>query len=89
MTAARQWRLVWVLRVVPGTTTINERADRPEAWLNTCREDAVFNRCLCRGPWKGSNAVRGDGLGRAHPFWRRTDDGHYPCVQRARGAVEV
>ncbi len=60
MTAARQWRLVWVLRVVPGTTTINERADGPQACLNHVPEgDAVLAASLT-GSWEGSNAVGRD-----------------------------
>ncbi len=89
MTAARQWRLAWVLRVVPGTDNHRRKSRQAKSLSEHVPGRRGFQPLSLPGPWKGSNAVRGDELGRAHPFWRRTDDGHYPCVQRARGAVEV
>ena len=60
MTAARQWRLAWVLRVVPGTSTIDERADGPCACLNHVPEEM---RHLSRSGWNpGKEATRSEGM---------------------------
>lgn len=66
MIAARQWRLAWVLRVVPGTQTIDERADRPMAWLNTCRRNTVSQPLSLPGSLE-REASRSEGMGSGEP----------------------
>lgn len=59
MSAARQWRLVWVLTGGAGHKTIDERADGPFGLSETRLGRGSVNRCLIRNPEGKQRGQRG------------------------------
>jgi hypothetical protein len=60
MTAARQWRLVWVLRVVPGTEPSTKGPTGRLACLNTCRRNVVSSGVLGKGATRSEGTSSGE-----------------------------